>query len=612
MQLRNMVAVAVLTFFLQALRVLFSTLFGIIYDQVFEGPLTYWLGLSAGLVFAAMLTPLLVARLRRERIGPALALIAVVVRPLLTVNDASVRYFGALAIVAAGAGYLTLLLSRRDFAWRALIWALVLEQVLRALGDTFDLSLMDGFLPFQVGVSLVLAMLIVRFEFSSPQPEPLQGHPSWAAALALGVFLFLETSLLALPGAAARWDGQPYAPFALLILTATALPLSRRVRQLSTAPIKVLQAALLTGGLLLGYFAHGWLAGAGLIMAQGAACLALGGILRGASAKDARAGGRLAPALLVFLLLNFANAFAFTYPYTLPAMRGLGWVVYALACMMLGGALLMGRGEPSGEDLAAGAARLNAALFAGALLAVAWAVRPLPPAPLPQGGTVRLATWNIHYGYDDVWHTTLPDIAQAIKASGVDAIAMQEVDAGRMTSYGADNAYFLSRRLGMQAAYLPTVEHLTGIALLYKGEQAQVESALLPSLQEQTGIVRVHLPAAGGEIEAHAIWLGLSAEDTLAQIHAALDFIGAGTRASFGGDFNSEFDDPEIAAVLGAGFADPFQLLGISPPPLTDPAISPTKRIDFVFVRNLVPARAWVADSLASDHRMVVVEIAGE
>lgn len=611
MQLRSLVAVAVLTFFLQGLRVLFSTLFGIIYDQVFEGPLTYWLGLSGGLVFAAMLTPLLVPRLKRERLGPALALIVVVVRPLLTVNDASVRYFGALAVVAAGAGYLALLLSRRDLAWRALIWALVLEQVLRALGDTFDLSLMDGFLPFQVVVSLVLAVLILRFGSSPLEPGPARGYPSRAAALALGAFLFLEVSLLALPGAAARWAGLPYAPLAVLILAVTALPFSTRVRRLSTTPIKVLQAALLTGGVLLGYFARGWLAGAGLVAAQGAACLALGGIMQGASASSERTGGRLAPALLVFLLLNFANAFAFTYPYTLPAMRGLGWVVYALACIVLGGALLFGREAPAEEDRDAGA-RLTVAMLAGALLVVAWAVRPLPPAPLPQDGTMRLATWNIHYGYDDVWHTTLPEIAQAIEASGVDAIAIQEVDAGRMTSYSADNAYYLSRRLGMQAAYLPTVEHLTGIALLYKGERAQVETALLPSLQEQTGIVRVLLPAAGGEIEAHAIWLGLSAEDTLTQIQAALNFIGAGTRASFGGDFNSELDDPEIAAVLTAGFADPFQLLGITHPPLTDPAISPTKRIDFVFVRNLVPARAWVADSLASDHRMVVVEIAGE
>jgi endonuclease/exonuclease/phosphatase family metal-dependent hydrolase len=612
MRIRTLTAAAVLVFFLQALRVLFSTLFGIIYDQVFEGPLTAWLPLSAGLVVAAMLTPLIAARSNRDRLESVFALLAIAVRPLLSINAAGVRYFGALVVVASGAAYLTLCFKRKRLAWRALIWALVVEQLLRALGDTFDLSLMDNFLPFQIVVSLILAVLVLRFDTRTPQAEPAEGGLPWVAALGLGAFLFLETSLLALPGAVARWANLPYAPLAAFILTATAVPLLLRARLVSTPAAKVLQAVLIVGGMLLGYFSQGWLAGAGLILAQWGAVQALVGILAGGHSGAIKTGGRLAVGLLFFLVLNFANAFAFTYPYTLPAMRGLGWAVYSAAGLVLAGALILRPAAPGEADLVSKAGWPTAAALVGALLLVIWVVRPLPTSSLPADGTLRLATWNIHYGYDDVWHTTLPKIAQAIETAGVDAIALQEVDAGRMTSYSADDAYFLGRRLGMQVAYLPTVEHLTGIALLYKGDPAQVESILLPSLQEQTGILRVHLPAAGGEIQAHSIWLGLSAEDTQAQIQDALDFIGPGTRASFGGDFNSEFDDPEIPFVLAQGFADPFQLLGISPPPLTDPAISPTKRIDFVFLRDLVPVRAWVPDSLASDHRMVVVEVASE
>ncbi len=612
MRIRTLTAAAVLVFFLQALRVLFSTLFGIIYDQVFEGPLTAWLPLSAGLVVAAMLTPLIAARSNRDRLESVFALLAIAVRPLLSINAAGVRYFGALVVVASGAAYLTLCFKRKRLAWRALIWALVVEQLLRALGDTFDLSLMDNFLPFQIVVSLILAVLVLRFDTRTPQAEPAEGGLPWVAALGLGAFLFLETSLLALPGAVARWANLPYAPLAAFILTATAVPLLLRARLVSTPAAKVLQAVLIVGGMLLGYFSQGWLAGAGLILAQWGAVQALVGILAGGHSGAIKTGGRLAVGLLFFLVLNFANAFAFTYPYTLPAMRGLGWAVYSAAGLVLAGALILRSAASGEEDLVSKTGWPTAAALVGALLLVIWGVRPLPTSSLPADGTLRLATWNIHYGYDDVWHTTLPKIAQAIEAAGVDAIALQEVDAGRMTSYSADDAYFLGRRLGMQVAYLPTVEHLTGIALLYKGDPAQVESILLPSLQEQTGILRVHLPAAGGEIQAHSIWLGLSAEDTQAQIQDALDFIGPGTRASFGGDFNSEFDDPEIPFVLAQGFADPFQLLGIDPPPLTDPAISPTKRIDFVFLRDLVPVRAWVPDSLASDHRMVVVEVASE
>ena len=608
MRYRILTTAAVFLFFLQALRVLFSTLFGIIYDQVFEGPITSWLFISAGLVFTAMFMPLLSRQSGRSRIESFLALLAVAVRPLLTINDASVRYFGALIVTAAAAGYLSLALKRRDQIWQGLIWALIAEQVLLALGDTFDLSLQVGSLPWVILVSLVLAGLTVRFGFR-PAVEAEVGGISWLAALGLGAFLFLETSLLALPAAAARWANLPYAPLVLLILLATAVPFLLAGRLVSSFKTRLPLAFLLLGGILLGYWGSGSAAGVGLVLAQIAACQALVSLVQNRRPLDKSGGWPLTFGLLFFLLLNFANAFAFTYPYTLPVMRGLGWVVFTAAGVVVAiDLLLQGKRVPD-LTLGEGIKWPSAVGLAGALVLVLWSIRPLAPAPLPEQGTLRLATWNIHYGYDDVWHTTLPEIAGAIESAGVDVIALQEVDAGRMTSYSVDDAYYLGRRLGMQVAYLPAVEHLTGVALLYKGERAPVESTLLPSLQEQTGIVRVHLPASGGEIEAHAIWLGLSDEDTMAQTNAALDFIGGGTRASFGGDFNSEFTDSEIAAVLEAGFADPFQLLGIEPAPLTDPAISPTKRIDFVFVRGLIPARAWVADSLASDHRMVVVEI---
>jgi endonuclease/exonuclease/phosphatase (EEP) superfamily protein YafD len=160
----------------------------------------------------------------------------------------------------------------------------------------------------------------------------------------------------------------------------------------------------------------------------------------------------------------------------------------------------------------------------------------------------------------------------------------------------------------MNVAYLPTVEHLTGIAVLYRGRPAEVRRQLLTSLQEQTGIVEVALHLGEDELYAFGIWMGLSNEDTDRQIREALDFIGAAQPATFGGDFNAETGSDVIRAVEGAGFEDPFALLGLVPPPPTDPAVSPRSRIDYVWLRGLEPLGAWVADSIASDHRMVVVE----
>ena len=61
-------------------------------------------------------------------------------------------------------------------------------------------------------------------------------------------------------------------------------------------------------------------------------------------------------------------------------------------------------------------------------------------------------------------------------------------------------------------------------------------------------------------------------------------------------------------ATRAAG-GDPFVILELDSPP-TDPAVHPEKRIDFVWLRELTPLEAQVLDSTASDHRMVVVEVA--
>ena len=178
-----------------------------------------------------------------------------------------------------------------------------------------------------------------------------------------------------------------------------------------------------------------------------------------------------------------------------------------------------------------------------------------------------------------------------------------------MTSYAIDNAYYLARRLDMNVVYLPTVEHLTGIALLHRGKAVETDGWWVTSSQEQTGVVYALLMAGDGPIHAYGTWIGLSNEDTLNQMNEALIFIGERSPAVFGGDFNSIPASPVTQAAVNAGFVDPFAQLGITPAPNTSPAINPSKRIDYVWIRGLIPLDAWVPDSLASDHRMVLTKL---
>jgi endonuclease/exonuclease/phosphatase family metal-dependent hydrolase len=599
-------------FFLQALRVIFSTMFGVIYDQIFEGPMSLWLPVSNFLVILALLAPALLARRVRQRRLTLLAITASLSRILLSIDDANIRYWGALVILATAGSYLWMKLreSNSEFAL-VLVWGILWEYVLRILGDTFDLSLQDGSLPFVAVGALALVVISVWISRASHDDGVEDKGIPWSLSLGVGSFLFLEMTLFALPSAVARYSSLAYPLMAILLFVASAivlLPGGRRMLDslFALRRVRALLMLLALLGFICGYFQDGWKAAGGLIISQAIIMASLVYTLESARSVDRKTHWRFPLGLIWMLVLNFLSAFAFTYPYTLPMMRERGWLVHLVALLILGWGVI--RPATREQRARVETSRLPGTLVAFAALLIVFFVWPRAPEPLPQEN-LRLATWNIHYGYDDDWHTNLQEMAEVIASEGVDVIAMQEVDTGRMTSYSSDNAYFLARRLGMQVVYLPAVEHLTGIALLYKGPPVPSDVAFLTSVQEQTGIVHAALDWGSSGLDAYGIWMGLSDEDTLRQIDEALAYIGPASPASFGGDFNSRPEDPEIDAVRAAAFADPFDLLGVENPAPTSPAIDPQGRIDFVWLRGLIPQRAWVSESLASDHRMVVVEV---
>jgi endonuclease/exonuclease/phosphatase family metal-dependent hydrolase len=609
----SIIPIITLLFFLQALRVIFSVLFGFIYDQVFEGPANAWLVISNVLVLFAFALPAWVNRKPSWRWMSATAIIATSARVALSINDPWVRYLGALLIIASAGVFMVPLIRLRVRGFiRSLVIALILEQLLRVLGHTTDASLEWEAVPI-LAIWIVVLMTLIFWAKPWSELEGISlGGISWGMGAAFGGFLFLETSLLGLPNAVARWSGISYTLVAPLLLILMILPLYPGVlhalrRTLGPIFIRSMVVIISIGGVLLGYFMSGVLSFVLLLVSQGLTLSIL--LLAGEMLPPVhdRVGGRLAAGFFFFLLLNFMNAFAFTYPYTLTFMRGMGWLVYLAGGLLIAWGLHSSIGlreEESGDE---GAFRLSLATVL-ALAIVLIAIWPVTNEAIPEG-TRRFASYNIHYGYDDDWHTTLPDIAAALKEADVDVVAMQEVDTGRLTSYSADDAYYLARTLGMNVYYLPTVEHLTGIAVLYKGEAIDWDARLVASLQEQTGVIEIVLPWQERRVHSYGIWMGLANEDTMRQVEEALAFIGSSTPATFGGDFNARIDEPEMQAVIAAGFVDPFSELGQIPAPPTSPAIDPESRIDFIWLRGLKARRAWISDSLASDHRLVIVEL---
>ena len=609
-------ALSVMLFFVHGLRVVFSVMFGIIYDQVFAGSPGAWLVVSNGLVVLAFLAPALSPRRSGARWLATWVAFVALARILLSVNEAAVRFWGSVAVVAAGGLYLDAQRKNgREILAPAFLAALVLDQVLRLLGWTYDLSLQPVWLPVQVVWSLIIVLWAFRSRRQQPDIEAEIGGWSLWDSLAFGCFLFIEVSLLSLPNAIARWSATPYPVVASLLVFFSLLCLGivmyipNVLKRIFTLPWRIGLALVLSLALVSGYFTPGTIALLSLLVAQVLVLFGFSLTLGGESSPRGLSGGSLALGMFFFLLLNYFNAFAFTYPYALPFMRGLGWAVYQAAALLGGLGIVVSRGTT--QESVALFVKPAWTVIAGLVVLVLTliSVLPRPVAQAPLEGKLRVATYNIHYGYDTYWHFTLEDISRTLLENEVDIVTMQEVDTGRLTSYAVDDAYYLARRLGMEVLYLPTVEHLTGIAVLYHGQALATNYRLLSSLQEQTGIAQVRMDLGGSPLNAYGIWMGLSEEDTQKQITEALGFIGDNSPAVFGGDFNASPGSPVALAVEDAGFIDPFIALEIDPPPLTDPAIHPSQRIDFVWLHGLTPLRAWVPEALASDHRMVVVEI---
>ena len=603
-------------FFLQALRVIFSVLFGIIYDQVLTGPMSAWLIISVMLVVFAFILPLLSSRRPSSKTIMLFAAVTVISRVGLSINDPQVRYWSALLVLGAGGLYISSLLAlMKRHLLTSLILALAIDQVFRVSGQTFDVTLREYWIPIQVIWAVVLLVIIIWLRSHRPTPRSIIGSSGMIWGLSIGAILFLETSLFTLPNAVARWTNFSYELIAPLLLLVTLLPLFAQVRRgiirliYGRMGVRLLLFGLLVIFLMVGYFIAGFIPAVLLIAGHFLLLIFMIYLFESIMNQRSKAGVGMVTGMLFFLVLNFLNAFAFTYPYTLPFMRGMGWVVYLVALAGIG-LMLSLQASPGGTTRTP----TGQTIWIGVLVIVlviitVISIWPSPVIPFPQTAEVIAGTYNIHYGYDEPWHISLEAQAKTIEESGADIIALQEVDTGRMTSYAIDNAYYLARRLDMNVVYLPTVEHLTGIALLHRGEAVETDGWWVTSSQEQTGVVYALLMAGDRPIHAYGTWIGLSNEDTLNQMNEALIFIGERSPAVFGGDFNSIPASPVTQAAVNAGFVDPFAQLGITPAPNTSPAINPSKRIDYVWIRGLIPLDAWVPDSLASDHRMVLTKL---
>lgn len=247
-----------------------------------------------------------------------------------------------------------------------------------------------------------------------------------------------------------------------------------------------------------------------------------------------------------------------------------------------------------------------------------------PGAQAAAAPAVRIIalSYNIHHGEGLDGQLDLGRIAEVIRASGADIVALQEVDRGVQRSGEVDQAGELGRLLDMHQAFGGNIRHQGGDygnAVLSRWPIARHENHLLPSTGgEQRGVlqVEIHVPQVEDPLCLLATHLDHRRGDEervrSARFINELTMVGAQRAAILMGDLN----DVRGSRTLNQLESRWTQTTGQATP--TIPTARPTRQIDFVLVR---PANRWrvlevrvIDERIASDHLpiLAVLELRSE
>jgi endonuclease/exonuclease/phosphatase family metal-dependent hydrolase len=236
---------------------------------------------------------------------------------------------------------------------------------------------------------------------------------------------------------------------------------------------------------------------------------------------------------------------------------------------------------------------------------------------------LTVLTYNIHGGIGMDGVLDLDRIADVVRASGADVVALQEVDRHRRELSGyVDQAGHLAGRLGMDLAYAACLDDEP---VSPGGERAQYGTAVLSRIglvdngmqhlpcfdgSEQRGLLDVEVPLDGHAVRVLGTHLQWDREDErLAQAEAIVAALDERPTILLG-DFNTEPGSP-THALIATRLVDAWDVAGDGPG-VTFAAEPPPRRIDYVWLGGGLQARtAEVLDSVASDHSAlrVVLEL---
>ena len=231
---------------------------------------------------------------------------------------------------------------------------------------------------------------------------------------------------------------------------------------------------------------------------------------------------------------------------------------------------------------------------------VTWNSPPAPPAAV---FPLRVATYNIHQGFDVSGRPSLDAIADVLESEQPQIVALQEVPRGWAVNGSVDALSWLSERLGMEAAWGPAADPLWGNAVLSRYPIVAVENRPMPNngtLRFDRAYLVVTIAVSGERIQVvatHLHHVQQEPQQRLPQVRALLNGIDWTHPTILLGDLNAQPHDEEVQLLTQSGL-----LTSASPIP-TYPAERPRRQIDYIlatdhFVLNEVRA----IQTTASDH----------
>lgn len=684
-------------FFVQAIRFLISMIYsriagasavtaltqsGIPFDSTSPAPDPALVGSEVTFVIYMLALPLIALLFGRFRPLIFVSVILVALGRLFMSSGTVLTPLAASALVVGGTLVYVVMIARHRATVLPYLFILGFagDQLFRAFGNTVDPSLSSDYTNIQIVLSALalltaLLTLILEREHASDSLEDRGLLPIWGA-VGLSGLLYLQLTLLSLPNAIAGRADTNYTLIVVPLVVATLLPIVPFVRARAGAFIGMFDGGvrgwlwmlLVAILIVLGTRLSGVVAGGALIAAQFFLSLTWFWLTRPRAERERSFGGLwmlFGMALFAVLIIgdNFTYEYAFVrnltgnaaflndiIPPLLRGFRGFGIGLLLLAVFLAVLPMTQMTKRVAWRGRASALQSLLLILVVAAAGVGAWTFsRPPVIAGVRGAEQVRVGTYNLHGGYDQFYNSNLDAVARTIIKSGADIVLLQEVDAGRVTSFGVDQSLWLARRLGMDRRFFPTNEGMQGLAVLSRVPFTVDSGVLLTSLGTQTGVQYVQVGTTPNDsINLYNVWLSplfdIGAEELSAQqqdqevqlneFYAAYiqqECSGSLGRTLIGGTFHNVPDSPLVTGLRGAGFSDPFAGLPIELSATFTRTGLPRTRFDYLWTCNLPAVGAGVIDlgdiesqalppisrimpgqvinSSASDHRLAVADV---